>query len=65
MQGRVKSIMKDKGFGFIRSDVDGRDYFFHKSSLKNIDFQDLEEDHEVEFEDCEADKGLRAEDIYV
>lgn len=63
MQGKIVRLMKEKGFGFIRAEE--VDYFFHRTALKNIRFDDLVGGEEVEFEDSEASKGPRAEDIYV
>jgi CspA family cold shock protein len=66
MKGTVLRIVADKGFGFIRAtDGDNKEYFFHRSALKNVSFSELAEGDEVEFEDSEGEKGPRAEDIYV
>jgi CspA family cold shock protein len=64
MKGTIKRLLNDKGCGFIRAE-DGKEYFFHKSGLKNCKFEDLDEGHEVTFEDSESAKGPRAEDVYV
>lgn len=64
MTGTIAKLMKDKRFGFIKSER-GTEYFFHQSALKNIKFEELEEGREVTFEDTEGVKGPRAEDIYV
>lgn len=64
MIGKVKRIVRDKGFGFIQG-TDNVEYFFHKSACKNIDFEELKEGREVTFEDSEGQKGPRAEDVYV
>lgn len=61
--GTIKNINRDKGFGFIR-DADGREYFFHRSALKNITFEELQLQQQVTFEEGEGPKGPRAEDIY-
>ena len=64
MKGTIRKLLSDKGCGFIVGD-DRKDYFFHKSALKNAKFDELGEGEEVEFEDSEGAKGPRAEDIYV
>ena len=64
MTGIVKKIVVDKGFGFILGE-DKKDYFFHRTSLKNAQFEDLTVGDEVTFEDAEGSKGPRAEDIYI
>lgn len=63
MDGVIKRIVKDKGFGFIKAG--NVEYFFHRSALKNMQFEDLEEGQEVTFDDSEGNKGPRAEYIYV
>lgn len=63
MTGTIKRLAKDKGWGFIR--CGSTDYFFHRTSVKNGKWDELEEGQEVTFEDVESDKGPRAEDVYV
>lgn len=63
MTGIIKRLIKDKRFGFIGAE--GKEFFFHASALKNVNFEDLTEGREVTFEDAEGSKGPRAEDIYV
>lgn len=64
MKGIVEKVMSNKGFGFIKG-TDGVKYFFHKSSVKNARFEDVEEGQEVEFDESDSEKGPRAEDIYL
>ena len=47
-RGKIKNILEDKGYGFIRAD-DGRDIFFHRSDLQGVDFIDLKEGDPVDF----------------
>ncbi len=49
MKGKIKEIVTDRGFGFIKAE-DGRDFFFHRSALQGLDFEQLYPDEEVEFE---------------
>lgn len=65
MDGVIKRLVKEKGFGFIRDKNTGKEYFFHHSGLKNINFDELNEGREVTFEGEEGPKGPRAADIYV
>ncbi|MDD5432232.1 MAG: cold shock domain-containing protein [Candidatus Omnitrophica bacterium] len=62
--GKIKKVVLDRGFGFI-SDTDGREVFFHKSSLIGEKFENLTEETKVEFEIEKSDKGPRAIDIKV
>ena len=64
MTGTIKTLLTEKGCGFIKGE-DGVDYFFHRSALKNVSFDELERGREVTFEDAEGEKGPRAEDVYV
>jgi CspA family cold shock protein len=62
--GIVKKLVKDRGFGFIRSD-DGKEYFFHTSGMTKGRFDDLLENDRVSFNPTEGPKGPRAEDVKV
>jgi len=62
--GKVKKLIRDKGFGFIK-DVDGRQVFFHKSTIIDNRFDSLIEDQLVEFEVEKSDKGPRAFNVKV
>jgi len=59
MQGTIKRVIRDRGFGFIRA-ADGQEIFFHRSSLQQLNFDGLSEGESVEFEVERGDKGLRA-----
>ncbi len=59
MQGTIKRVIRDRGFGFIRA-ADGQEIFFHRSSLQQLNFEGLNEGENVEFEVERGDKGLRA-----
>lgn len=63
-KGKVKKIVRDRGFGFI-DDTDGREVFFHRSSLVDTTFEALAEDQKVEFDVENSDKGPRAQNIHV
>jgi cold shock protein len=59
MQGTIKRVIRDRGFGFIRSS-DGQEIFFHRSSLQQLNFDGLKEGENVEFEMERGEKGPRA-----
>jgi len=65
MTGKVIRMDSKKAFGFIRSDLDGSDYFFHKDDLHGF-WTDIVSDFKknelilVEFKPIKTDKGLRA-----
>jgi len=47
-KGTIK-LISDRGFGFIRP-AEGKDLFFHRSQLQEVDYNSLREGLEVEFE---------------
>ena len=59
MQGTIKRIVRDRGFGFIRS-AEGQEVFFHRSGLQELNFDSLKEGDAVEFEVERGEKGPRA-----
>jgi len=61
MEGSVRKLRQDRGFGFIAGD-DGRDWFFHWSGMEKTskNFRDLEIQDRVSFLCVEGDKGPRA-----
>lgn len=61
-KGTVKGIMRERGFGFILAE-DGREIFFHRSELQNLDFNELKEGDRLEFSITKGNKGLQATDI--
>ena len=64
MTGVIKKIVKERGFGFITSDDEGDDVFFHRSRLApKVFFEDLREGEEVEFQVRPGEKGPQAFDL--
>jgi CspA family cold shock protein len=61
-KGTVKRIMRERGFGFILAE-DGREIFFHRSELQNVDFDELGEGDHLEFTIVKGEKGPQATDI--
>jgi len=62
--GKIKKVVRERGFGFI-SDSDGREVFFHQSSLIDVKFDTLTEEQTVEFEVEKSDKGPRAVNVRI
>ena len=65
-QGTIKKIVADRGFGFISGE--GRDVFFHLSSVESVEFDDLKEGQSVEYELSDEDrpgKGPRAATVKI
>ena len=64
-QGKIKKIMSGKGFGFIEG-ANGKDIFFHHSSVAAGGFDSLQQGQLVEFEvdtDDGKGKGPRARSV--
>jgi len=52
--GKIKTLVKDRGFGFIAQDGTNEDVFFHSTSLPGGAFDALETNQTLEF-DVEPD----------
>jgi len=55
-KGKVKFFNETKGFGFIKDEETGKEYFVHVSGLVDK----IQEDDDVTFELTEGRKGLNA-----
>lgn len=62
MKGKIKRLIRDRGFGFIGAE-DGEELFFHRSALEGVEFEALEEGDSVEFNSERGPKGLRAVNV--
>ena len=64
MQGRVVRFDDNKGWGFVREDETGRDYFFHHSGiLGQRGRRSLNADDVVSFDVIEGARGLQAVNV--
>ncbi len=52
--------LTDRGFGFIARENGEKDLFFHSNELQGVEFNDLKEGDEVQFEVAEGPKGPNA-----
>ena len=61
MNGKIARLT-DKGFGFIATEggEEGKDLFFHSTSLQGVAYNELREGDAVTFEVEQSDKGPRA-----
>jgi CspA family cold shock protein len=57
--GAVKWFSLDKGYGFITK-ADGKDVFFHRSDVVDIQVSSINEGQQVEFQVRRTPKGLEA-----
>jgi CspA family cold shock protein len=58
-EGKVKFFNESKGFGFIKDDETGEEYFVHITGL----IDQIKEDDEVVYELKEGRKGLNAVNV--
>jgi cold shock protein len=58
-KGIVKFFNESKGFGFIKDEETGKEYFVHSTGLKDR----ISEGDEVTFELTEGKKGLNAVNV--
>lgn len=49
-QGTIKRLVRDRGFGFIRGEGMRQDLFFHRSAVRDTNFEDLQEGEVVQFD---------------
>lgn len=63
MNGVIKKVLADKGFGFIEA-ASGKDVFFHCTSLVGLEFDERLERRPVRFEMADSEKGPRAVKVY-
>ena len=62
VRGKIKKLVRDRGFGFVRGD-DGKEVFFHRSGLAATDYDSLAEGDVVEYVVQEGPRGARAENV--
>jgi cold shock protein len=64
LNGTIKRLVSDKGFGFILA-TDGNEYFFHNSACAQTPFEELREGQAVTFDRGQGPKGLRGENVKI
>ena len=57
-KGTIARLM-DRGFGFIKTE-EGGDLFFHRNELEGVEFNNLNQGQEVEFEKGQGRDGRPA-----
>jgi len=63
MTGTIKTIIADKGFGFILADGSNDEFFFHTSGCIGLRFDELQKGTRVQFVAGTGAKGPRAESV--
>ena len=63
MEGIIKTLVSDKGFGFITVDGEDKDLFFHSNELKDVTYDELKVGDRVSFEKSDSPKGPNATSV--
>jgi CspA family cold shock protein len=64
MQGTIKKLVTDRGFGFIQSET-GAELFFHASSVEGESFDALHEGQRVEYTAEQDPRGRGERAVHV
>ena len=62
MNGTIKT-KTDRGFGFISSEGETKDLFFHSTDLSGVTFDELQVGAAVTFDVVEGEKGPSAKNV--
>ncbi|PIS34475.1 MAG: cold-shock protein [Parcubacteria group bacterium CG08_land_8_20_14_0_20_43_9] len=60
MEGTIKTLKSEKGFGFIAVEGEEKDLFFHSNECVGVSFDELKEGDRVSFEKADSPKGENA-----
>jgi cold shock protein len=63
MKGTIKTIVADKGFGFIAREGETKDLFFHSNDVSGVSFAELNVGDTVSFEVADGQKGPAAKNV--
>jgi len=63
--GTISRLVRDRGFGFIRTDPGGEEFFFHATAVPAGSFDSMREGQTVEFDKTNDPRGRgpRAENV--
>tara|TARA_Y100000310_G_scaffold301117_1_gene337299 strand:- start:421 stop:627 length:207 start_codon:yes stop_codon:yes gene_type:complete len=62
-EGKVKWFDSKKGYGFVSTMSDNKDYFVHFSDIQGDNYRTLEEGQKITFEIGEGPKGPVAKNV--
>jgi cold shock protein len=63
MTGTIKTLVRERNFGFIARENEPKDLFFHSKDLSGVAFEELKEGDAVTFEIAQTDKGPAATSV--
>ena len=59
MQGKVVFFQSQKGWGFVKNEDDGKEYFVHHTAIVAEGYRDLKKDQAVNFDIEEGPNGKK------
>jgi CspA family cold shock protein len=62
-RGKVKWFNDLKGYGFITSEADSKDFYVHHSEIKKVGYRTLKVGEEVEFDVDDGPEGMQATNV--
>ena len=65
-EGTVTRLVRDRGFGFIRTEPGGEEVFFHATAVPEGSFDSMQEGQRVSFDQTKdpRGRGMRAENVH-
>ncbi len=63
MTGKIKTLVRDRGFGFITVEGQAKDLFFHSKELVGVEYDSLNEGDMLSFEVVDGLKGPAATNV--
>ncbi len=63
MNGTIKKLVAERGFGFISREGEAKDLFFHSKDVKGVTFEELREGDAVTFDVEDGQKGPAAKNV--
>jgi CspA family cold shock protein len=63
MTGTIKTLVSDRGFGFISREGEAKDLFFHSKDLVGVMFDQLKVGDVLNFEVTDGPKGPAATNV--
>ncbi len=63
MTGTIKTLITDRGFGFIAREGETKDLFFHSKDLSGVTYDELKIGDSVTFEVEQGEKGPAAKKV--
>ena len=63
MEGTIKTLLSEKGYGFISREGEEKDLFFHSKEWQVVSFDELKVGDKVTFEVVQGEKGPAATNV--